>query len=53
MALHIGFDPGGTGRKIAHLTAAIDDDDRLFVGYLRDGAFANPVMQLHENDDRG
>lgn len=46
VALYIGFDPGGTGRKIAHVAAAIDDDDRLFIGHLRDRAFANPGLQF-------
>lgn len=47
MTLHIGFDPGGTGRKLAHMTAALDDDDRLFVGHLRaPAAFGNPAVQF-------
>ncbi|HZV02502.1 MAG TPA: hypothetical protein VFF73_37695 [Planctomycetota bacterium] len=45
MALHLGFDPGGTGKKLAHVTAALDGDERLFVGRLRDRALLLPVFQ--------
>jgi hypothetical protein len=44
VALHLGFDPGGTGRKIAHLAAAADGDGRLFVGHLSDGSFRDPGL---------
>jgi hypothetical protein len=46
VALFVGFDPGGTGRKIAHISAAVDDDDRLFIGHLRVGSFGNPGLEL-------
>ena len=46
MALHLGFDPGGTGRKIAHVAAAIDDDERLFIGHLSDQSVGIPGIQL-------
>ena len=38
MALHVGLDPGGTGRKWAYITVAVDGDERLFVGRLREPA---------------
>lgn len=46
MALSLGLDPGGTGRKLAHLAAAADDDDRLFVGHVRAPALGVPGLQL-------
>jgi hypothetical protein len=45
MALHVGFDPGGTGDKWAYLTAAVDGDDRLFVGRLRDPTIRLPSFR--------
>ncbi|MBM4381224.1 MAG: hypothetical protein FJ086_18280 [Deltaproteobacteria bacterium] len=46
MALHLGFDPGGTGKKLAHVSAAADGDSRLFTGHLRTQAFGTPVVRF-------
>jgi hypothetical protein len=46
MALHIGFDPGGTGRKLAHVSAAADGDGRLFTGHLTSALFGTPEVQF-------
>lgn len=45
MTLSIGFDPGGTGRKWSYVCAAIDDDERLFVGRLQDGV-RQPILDV-------